>query len=280
MGFEGSPSALFPYWSFTKTAIAICALRLADQGTVELDAPLPGWQFTLRQLLQHTAGLPDYYALPDYRRDVSQGKPPWAVDDLLERSLAQGMLFAPGEGWTYSNVGYLLARKHIEKRAGQSLAALVRRFISEPLALESLGLATTQADFEKLHWDEASLYHPGWVYHGCLTGTAEDAAGMLQGLMAGELLGRERLEEMLATHPVGGAIPGRPFTECGYGLGLMSGRAGAAGRMIGHSGGGPFAVNAVYHFPDRPVPVTVACFTAGPDEGVPEHAVARIALSF
>lgn len=40
---------------------------------------------------------------------------------------------------------------------------------------------------------------------------------------------------------------------------------------------GPFSVNAVYHFPDRPDPVTVACFTNGVDEGVAEFATAELA---
>jgi hypothetical protein len=57
----------------------------------------------------------------------------------------------------------------------------------------------------------------------------------------------------------------------------MSGAVGEIGRAIGHSGGGPFSVNAVYHFPDRPDPVTVSCFTSGQDEGVAEFEAVRIA---
>lgn len=57
---QGSESALFPYWSFTKTAIAICALKLSENGVLNLDTTLDGEPFTLRQLLAHTAGLPDY----------------------------------------------------------------------------------------------------------------------------------------------------------------------------------------------------------------------------
>ncbi|WP_255435405.1 hypothetical protein [Paracoccus sp. S1E-3] len=91
--------------------------------------------------------------------------------------------------------------------------------------------------------------------------------GLLHGLFTGHLLGPEALAQMLIRHPPGGAIAGRPWTECGYGLGLMSGRFGPAGRAIGHSGGGPFNVVAVYHFPDLAPTVTVASFADAPHEG-------------
>jgi D-alanyl-D-alanine carboxypeptidase len=115
------------------------------------------------------------------------------------------------------------------------------------------------------------------VYHGCLMGTAQDAARVLHGLFSGKLLSAAMFEQMLSRHPLGGAMAGRPWTDCGYGLGLMTGSMGDNGRAIGHSGGGPFSVNAVYHFPDRDIPVTVACFTDGEDEGRAEFQAARFA---
>uniref|UniRef100_UPI003A8DDA00 serine hydrolase n=1 Tax=Pararhodobacter aggregans TaxID=404875 RepID=UPI003A8DDA00 len=57
---------LAPFWSVTKTVIALCALRLAEQRRLDLDAPLADIGVTLRQLLGHTAGLPGYFTLPAY----------------------------------------------------------------------------------------------------------------------------------------------------------------------------------------------------------------------
>ena len=82
---------------------------------------------------------------------------------------------------------------------------------------------------------------------------------------------------MLDTKVLGGAIPDRPWTECGYALGLMSGAVRGAGKAVGHSGAGPFSVNAVYHFPDLSDPITVASFTDGTAEGVAEFAAVRLA---
>ncbi|MBF6636932.1 beta-lactamase family protein [Rouxiella silvae] len=270
-------AARFPYWSFTKTVIAICAMKLSDTGMVELDTHLDGEAYTLRQLLQHTAGIADYGQLADYHRDVAARQLPWPREKLLAAVKAKGTLFPPGEGWAYSNVGYMLAREHLESVSGRSFSSLLNELIIAPLGLQSVELATTQEQFASLHWQAAAQYHPGWVYHGCLTGTANDAAKILHALFSGELLSDKIREHMLVRYPLGGAIPGRPWTECGYSLGLMSGKIDQGKRAIGHSGAGPFCVNAVYHFPDRADPITVACFSEGIDEGLAEFYAARLA---
>ncbi|RWR34254.1 class A beta-lactamase-related serine hydrolase [Sinirhodobacter populi] len=267
---HGAP--VFPYWSFTKTAIAICALKLAEQGKIDLNVALPGHGFTLVQLLNHTSGLPDYRTLPEYRQAVADDEKPWPRHRLIHAAMGQGMLFAPGTGWFYSNIGYMLARDLIEDVAQTSFSDLFRQFVGDELGLQSVRLATTREEFSQVFWEAAKSYDPGWVGHGCLIGTAHDAARILHGLFSGRLLSDEMLGGMMSRHPLGGVVEGRPWTECGYALGLMSGAFGNLGRAIGHSGGGPFCVNAVYHFPDLSEPVTVACFTDGDDEGAAEFA--------
>ncbi|WP_138469621.1 serine hydrolase [Poseidonocella sp. HB161398] len=276
---EGDPQALFPWWSFTKTVIALSALRLAEAGALDLDAALPGRDFTLRQLLANRSGLADYPGLAAYRRAVEADGTPWPEDELLARVLALGPLFAPGAGWAYSNTGYMLARQAVEAAAGLSFAALVAETLARPLGLASLRLAETRADFGAILWPEARRYHPGWVYHGCLVGTAGDAAHLLEALVRGRLLPPARVAEMARMHRLGGALPGRPWTEHGYGLGMMTGQAGAAGRAFGHSGGGPFSTNAVYHYPEASPPATVAVFVHGTEEGLAEREAARLALA-
>ena len=57
-------SVLLPWWSFTKTALAIALLRLSEQGRVSLDEVVEGKPYTPVHLLRHEAGLPDYAELP------------------------------------------------------------------------------------------------------------------------------------------------------------------------------------------------------------------------
>jgi hypothetical protein len=122
-------------------------------------------------------------------------------------------------------------------------------------------------------------YHPGWVYHGTIVGPVADAALALHRLMAGALLGPAALAAMADALPVGGPLPGRPWRRTGYGLGLMAGEmaAGPDGRpldVVGHTGGGPGSVGAVYRAARRGRSATVAVFAAGDDAGRVEQEAA------
>ncbi|WP_353646218.1 serine hydrolase domain-containing protein [Mesorhizobium sp. WSM2239] len=274
----GSVSSAFPWWSFTKTVMAICALRLFEDGQLDLDAQLRDKPYTLRQLLQHRSGLPDYGPLKTYHEAVARNDTPWSRDRLLDAVGGDQLVFPPGSGWAYSNVGYMLVRETIEEITGRDLATTLRDMVFAPLPVPSVRLAATPADFSEVFWPDLRTYDPRWVYPGCLIGTPVDAAMVLHALLRGWILKPATLRSMLNRHDLGDAVPGRPWTACGYGLGLMSGLMGEAARAIGHSGAGPHSVNAVYHFPDLAVPITVATFTSGDTDGPAEAEAMSIAL--
>jgi CubicO group peptidase (beta-lactamase class C family) len=186
--------------------------------------------------------------------------------------------FAPGDGWRYSNVGYLLVRQIIEKAVGREIGRALRHLVFDPLGLQSVRLATSPHDLVETAWGNDTGYDPGWVYHGLLIGTPGDAVRFLHGVLSGGVLPAELLAEMTTRHPIGdGPIPDRPWETMGYGLGLMIGHMTSAGLAIGHSGGGPGSVSAVHRFSDVPTPCTVAAFARGDNEGRTEYEVARLA---
>ena len=273
--YAGAPRV--PWWSFTKTALATAALKLVAQGALTLDARVAGHPYTLRHLLQHRAGVPNYGGLPEYHEAVRRGDRPWPVKQLFDRIGIERPDFAPGQGWCYSNVGYLLVRQMIETATGADIETALRRLVFDALDLRSVRRVASAADLAATTWGNRRGYDPGWVYHGLLGGTPADAAALLHRLMAGEVLPAELLAEMRSVHPIGGPVAGRPWQTTGYGLGLMIGEMASTGRAIGHSGGGPGSVCAVYHFADRAVPCTVAAFAEADDEGVTELEVARLA---
>ncbi|WP_235962522.1 serine hydrolase domain-containing protein [Jannaschia marina] len=261
-----------PWWSFTKTLIAALTVRSAARGQLDLDAPCKGHAWTLRDLLQHRAGLGDYGPMPRYKAAVAAGEAPWTDAEFLRAVPLDALMSPPRESFRYSNIGYLLVVQALEAATGHSLETLLRE-MTAPLGLSSVHIARMPSDFADLPFPSGG-YHPGWVAHRCAMGTPADAVRLLRAILDDPTLG-----EMQAAVPLGGTIAGRPWTETGYGLGMMIGRVGTAGRAIGHSGGGAFSANAVYALPDCPGNPVVATFVAGGDEAPAETAAVALACA-
>ena len=260
-----------PWWSLTKAALAAAALALVDRSRLALDDPLDAGRFSLRQLLQHTAGVPEYGGLAAYHEAVRRGETPWSVDELLRRVEADRLVFPPGQGWAYSNVGYLRVRRLIEATMDTTLDEALRTLVFEPLGVPGIRIAHEPGDLDGTAWGNRARYHPGWVYHGLAVGTAADAALFVHRLLAGPFLSPPLAEAMRQPYPLGGPIEGRPWRTAGYGLGLMVDVDSPRGLAMGHSGQGPGSVSAAYHFPG--LARTVSAFAAVEDQGVVERAV-------
>jgi CubicO group peptidase (beta-lactamase class C family) len=251
-----------PWWSFTKTVLAAAVLVLVRDGMIDLDEPLPGRPYTLRHLLQHRAGLAEYGWLPAYHEAVARGDEPWSVPELLAHVDAERLRYTPGEGWEYSNVGYVYVRQIVETVIGESLDSALRRLVLHPLGIESARMATKPEDLLDVTMGSASSYHPGWVYHGLLVGSSRDAALLLDRLLSGVLLPSEILQVMLVPYRIPGPIPGRPWKKPGYGLGMMIGETAGNREVAGHTGGGPGSTIAVYRSLNTQSPGRTAAFFA------------------
>ena len=262
--------AVVPWWSFTKTVIAAAALVLVQQNRLDLDRPLAGRRYSLQQLLLHRAGLTDYGALAAYHQAVAADDEPWPAAVLLERTQAERLRYQPGQGWAYSNIGYLFVRELIERTCGEELGAALSRLALRPLGAEHARLARVRADLDGVTMGIRS-YHPGWVYHGLLVGPLREAALLLDRLLTGALLSPALLDEMRDAHPLDVSAQGhqrdqgRPWRAPAYGLGLMCGVTSDGTRAFGHTGGGPGSVIAVYRLPDAEPPYTAAAFAVGED---------------
>jgi D-alanyl-D-alanine carboxypeptidase len=270
------PEDGFHLYSVAKGFVAAAAVRLAERGVLNLDAPaaallperaLPG-SVTLRRLLNHTAGVPDYGGLGEYHAAVRRAPDrPWSTDDFLAATLGRCPAVPAGR-FAYSNIGYLLVRLAVERAAGRPLGEVLDAEVFRPLGARHLRLATGLGDVAGLApgWgtalgdgrtpvDVSRRYHPGWVSHGAVVGRAADAALALDGLMAGRLVGPASLDAMLEAVPVDG--PHWLFHEPGYGLGLMIDRSRPADRLAGHGGEGPgYSAGALCFAPERGPRVT------------------------
>jgi CubicO group peptidase (beta-lactamase class C family) len=266
-----------PWWSFTKTVLAAAALVLVDAGRLALDHPLSGRAYTLRQLLQHRAGVPDYGGWKQYHDAVAAGGPPWSVEELLDRARVL-RAFPPETTWIYSNIGYLFVRQLIERTMQEPIGEAVARLVLAPLGIDNVSVAVTPDDLGGTRWGNPTGYHPGWVYHGLLLGPPAAAALFLDRLMRGDLLSRTSIKAMRSSFPIPiepapvpvAPPPERPWLAPAYGLGLMMETAAGRDPFMGHSGEGTTNA-AVYHFPARRPAVTVGIFAPTRDIGLVER---------
>jgi len=269
----GGPAVLVPWWSIAKTAIAAGALVLVAQGRLELDRTMPDRRFTLRQALHFFFDVPGTTESDEYEVAVERHDDPWSEDDLRAHIDAAKLLFAPGQGWSYSNSGYFLVRKLIEQVTGSEIEPALNALVLGPLGISNSFVARTRADLCRSTFGDEDDFHPGWVSHGLLLGPPSDIVRFMHGVFTDALLPPSLRDQMRHRHPVVAELKDRPWRTAGYGLGLMMDIASPLGLCIGHSGQGPDSVSAAYHFPDLDVPLTVAAFAPTDDQGIAERAV-------
>lgn len=238
--------------SNTKTFTAVVVLQLVGEGKVGLDAPvdtyltglvrgdgIDGRHITVRQLLQHTSGLPEY---GDYLDDHALQHQYYDPRDLLDIALQHKAHFAPGARWEYSNTNYLLAGLIVQKVTGRPLAEEMDRRVIKRVGLRRTyfptpGDRTVREPHPKGYYqDEAGAplrdftdIDPSWGWAaGQLISTNSDLNRFFGALLGGRLLPAAQLAQMRTTVPVGGGA--------GYGLGLMSRPLSCGGVYWGHGG--------------------------------------------
>lgn len=280
-GTDGAIQAAsrFSVQSISKSFTAAAILRLVASGKLLLDSPLIQWlpdaphgsRITVRQCLQHTSGLPEYGLMPAYHEAVKRGDTPWTYAEFLERTHVDHLLFEPGQGWQYSNIGYMILRRLLETLCKTSFAEIITSAVCQPLGLRHTSVVRNRQDFhglapaysfavssDGLPVDVRTRYDPGWVAPGVVASTASDIVRFYEGLFTGVVVPPALLDEMRTV--VRAATPStQRFVSPSYGLGLIADLASPYGPLYGHSGGGPGYTSAALHvIPPRGEPVTVA----------------------
>ena len=245
-GDEITPETPFRVGSISKPFVATMVLQLVDEGRVALDAPLStylpatpiGAAVTIRALLSHRSGLPNY-------TDVGS-----AIDDALEnrsRTFSPAEILGyvaaippdePDQNFSYSNTNYILLGQLIEELDGTDLNTSLRQRITGPLELEVTRFATgadpTPAGVAA-GWspgllaggrdaDYTSIASGAWAA-GALVSTVGELTTFLHALFADELITARSLTEMTATGPDG------------YGLGMFIASFDQGRTGYGHNGG-------------------------------------------
>ena len=267
-----STDSVFPVASVTKLATSLAILRLWDQGLVGLDAPLkkylpeaaaanPG--VTIRRLLTHSAGLPEFNESA-WSRDVNLSWPVMARDSL--RYVPE---IPPGTKVVYRSLNFALLGQVIEQVTGIPLKQAMPKLVFEPLGIEAYQGIEPPRRTAIIHdpgdkhagtpfalWNNAFWRSWGEPWAGMVT-TSVGALGLLRaylGYPEGFLHSRTLSEATQdQTGGLGGGFPWQEYPRCPWGLGPMiflnnmrhwlfpQAPAGAIG-MGGYSGCAVFAV--------------------------------------
>ena len=142
------PTDRFRIASLTKMFVAVVCLQLVEDEQLDLGDAIADWlpkdvgdrisnskQITIRQLLNHTSGLPDPYSDAFKQAVLANPTHKWQAKEVLEYAEGRGAA-APRGSFFYSNANYLLLELIIEKATGNSLTTEIRQRITEPLALK------------------------------------------------------------------------------------------------------------------------------------------------
>ncbi len=254
-----------PIYSMTKTFIAACVFA----AKIDIEEPISKWisktlvpdadQITVRHLLNHTSGIRDYGALPEYSEAIAMGKV-WSDEQFAEHTLQKSLLFSPGQTWSYSNPGYWLLSTIVQRHAGMDFGEYLRHFIFEPLDLVDTSVATGLFD------NDLDGYAAEWVWHGLLLSSAMDVVRFMSSDLIKPLFNTNDLVCVPVTHP--------DWADPRSAYGLMV----DLGQRYGHNGDGPHYSAACFHF--LPANITACLMIQTNEEGAATKELLRIAAKY
>ena len=199
------PHALFKIASISKLYIAAATAMLVADGRLDLDDTVADFfpeligqiqnadRITLRMLVQHRSGIPNWVDDPD-RWAVTSGE----VNDYLALVFDDPAEFEPGARYQYSNTNYLLIGNILDQTLGYPHQQFIRAEILDPLGLSNTFASMADADLTRI----PGGYDPGWpeenfkprvhfVPGGTMVATAEDTGIFLRALNDGSLFTEE-----------------------------------------------------------------------------------------
>jgi CubicO group peptidase (beta-lactamase class C family) len=204
--WRGGDDGLTWRWaSVTKQMIAILVMRAVERGTIELDQPvatyLPAFDSpnakaaTIRNLLQHRAGLPNPEADDGafYRADYTGSRDP------VTGFCAGPVNGEPGGSWSYNNCDYMVLGAVLEAVSGLAWDRLFARDIAQPLGLDNVGAYPGEQYTRRGFIGNEREPETDLSTYGASAGLYGDARALIaidNALMRGDLLGPEALAEM------------------------------------------------------------------------------------
>lgn len=278
MGCDGAGAAdinaSYEIGSISKHISAVALLQLWERGRVDLDAPVGNYladipeawrRVTLRQLLTHTSGVPDYEEAGGYGVYETSPTPAEVFAIVSDRPLD----FEPGTRWSYSNTGYFLLSLVVQHVSGERFGDYLREHLFEPLGMQHTfmggyapaGVTLAQgckpgetADAPRV--DVRPITEASTFGAGGISSTLADWALWDEALHGGHILSPRAMEVLLTTqHLTDGS-------DTGYAFGMMRDEFRGVPRIQHNGQTQGFSAN-YEHFPDRDVSIVLFANTYG-----------------
>jgi CubicO group peptidase (beta-lactamase class C family) len=296
-------NTIFRIGSVTKQFTAAMIMRMVEQGKISLDDdlakyvpefPMQGHKVTIRQLLNHTSGIPSYTDLGEEWEKVRPLE--LTHEQMIALVKDKPFDFEPGEKWKYNNTGYYLLGMIIEKVSGQTYAECMMAGFFKPLGLKHTrydvtaeivkGRAQGYSVEKGVLENDAPLGMSQPFAAGSLISTAEDLIRWQMALNAGDgqVVSSDSYKQM--TTPT--ILPSGRNTEYGFGLGIDEWEG---HKRISHGGGINGFTSSLSYLPDDRLHVAVIsnCEVFNPELlvrsitraalGIPEQEVKDLTLT-
>jgi D-alanyl-D-alanine carboxypeptidase len=270
--------------SITKQFTAAAILQLQDAGKLDIDAKVSTYlpdvphagEVTLRQLLTHTSGLPDYFGLID----DEQATKPITFKELMCLVADWPLDFPPGSRASYSNTGYIILGRIIEVTSHESYRQYIRAHLLEPAGMtqsftvpDEPSLVTMAVGYRHANGKLARglTIHDSFSWSaGDLVSTVADVEKWNEALAGGKIVPKADYALMSTPQMSTSA------ENTGYGLGLFIDKVNDQPR-IGHTGGSFGFTTANFYFPDQKLRIIV--LTNNADVPEPAEMIANAIFS-
>ena len=276
----------FRIGSVTKQFAAVSILQLAEAGKLKLDDEIQQYvdfpkkeqPITIRHLLTHTSGIPNFTNGPHYTPEAY-------VKDIDLKSLIAlfadlPLEFAPGTKWSYSNSGYILLSAIIEKASGQTWADYANEHLFTPAGMSHTTASMVQGTPAEAHgyaedaqgWKPAAVVSMSWpLAAGNIRSTVGDLWKWNTSVFAGKLVPVARLAQ--AHQPV--TLVDGTTNPYGFGWGFQNVQGSPT---IEHNGGIDGFVSASLYLPKEDIYVAVLVNRESDDANNLAPVLAAIAL--
>ena len=215
---QAKPNALFKIASIGKLYDAVAITKLVGDGRLSLEKTLADYlpelegrieyadEITLRLMIQHKSGIPNYTDAPDFWAEPTE-----TYEKSLDLIMDQPANFEPGEDYEYCNTNYLLIGKIMDEELGYDNFQFKKEEILDPLGLNNTFVSQREVDIDNV----MSGYHLGYPYdlkedEMGMVATAEDVGIFLRALNDGSIFedGEEEIYASIYEYEHSGWVPG------------------------------------------------------------------------